>query len=292
MDDNAQPLSVVARTELNVARSPVVIPLLVVVSLPLLAGCGADRPDEGRPLDQFTAHLDDRIPALMTRYSIPGVSIALVQRGETIWTAAYGYADPERGRPMTPGTVCMAHSISKSVTAWGVLKLVAQGRIGLDDPVTAHLPRWDFPETRFSAEAVTIRQVLSHTAGLPLGALGAHFSPADDIPSLREALSGDAARVIREAGSSFSYSNTGFALLELLIEEVTGRTFAEYMEVEVLTPLGMHNSSFSWNVAWDPPVPVGHDLEGSAFRSTFTPPTLVVGCSPRWRIWLVSWLPA
>lgn len=212
-------------------------------------------------LEEFTTYLDERVTKLMKDYDIPGVNIALIQKGNITWSKAYGYADFEQGRKMTIDTVCRTQSISKSVTAWGVMKLVEQGKIGLDDPVKQYIKNWNFPDTEFSEENITVRQLLSHSAGMPLGSIGVHYSPEGDVPSLEENLFKQA-HLIKEPGSSFLYSNVGFNLLELLIEEVTGQKFAEYMKKEVLIPLGMHNSSFNWSENLNPAVPIGYDLKG------------------------------
>ena len=98
---------------------------------------------------------------------------------------------------------------------------------------------------------------------MPLGAIGEEYAPQNDMPSLRDYLTREA-RLIREPGSGFLYSNTGFNLLELLIEEVTGRDFSEYMADEVLIPLGMHHSSFAWNETFGPAIATGHELQGTA----------------------------
>lgn len=213
-------------------------------------------------LEKFTDYLDERIPALMKHYDIPGVNIALIKKGKPVWSKAYGYADLEEGRKMTTDTYCRVESISKSVTAWGVMKLVEQGKIDLDKPVKQYIKNWEFPKSEFPEEKVTVRQLLSHSAGMPLGNIFERYSPKEEIPPLEENLSKEAI-LIQEPGLSFSYSNTGFNLLELLIEEVSGRDFAEYMEEEVLIPLGMHNSSFTWSEKMYPAVPVGYDLKGN-----------------------------
>lgn len=152
-------------------------------------------------------------------------------------------------------------SISKSITAWGVMKLVEQGKIELDAPIWQYFKSWHFPESEFSAKGVTIRQLLSHTGGLPLGDVFTIYSPHEEMPSLREKLTQEAV-LVREPGSAFSYSNTGYNLLELLIEEVTGQAFGDYMRREILHPLGMNRSTFIWDEGFDPAVPVGYDLRG------------------------------
>lgn len=227
----------------------------------LISSWNIDQVNENMPLVEFTEYLDERIPDLMKIYDIPGVSIAVVREGEIAWSNAYGYADLEAGRLMTVDTVCRAESISKPVTAWGVMNLVDEGLIDLDDPVMNHIDTWTMPESEYDTYKVTIERLLSHTAGMPLGTIGVHYPPNSDMPTLKDFLSNEAV-MISEPGTGFSYSNTGFNLLELMIEEVTERDFAEYMNETVLSPLGMKNSSYIFDSNWDPMVPNGYDTDG------------------------------
>lgn len=217
---------------------------------------------EQRPVEGLIGQLDERIGELMADYDVPGVVVALIREGELVWTEAYGYADIETGRPMTVDTVNRAESISKSVTAWGVMTLVEDGRLGLDDPIVDYIDVRALPEARFPVEAVTVRQLLSHTAGVSMGTIGREFPPDGSVPSLEESLN-EQFQLVSEPGSGFLYSNTGFNLLELLVEEVAGEDFASYMQREILEPLGMHDSSFVWSDDLTPPVPVGYDLQGN-----------------------------
>jgi len=246
---------------------------LLIVSLILVAAAGivfgnntakgVERGmDKGASVQAFEARLDERVPGMMQAYGIPGANIALIKGGETVLRKAYGYADLGTGSKMTTDTILRVESISKPVTAWGVMKLVEQGRLELDVPVRKYLKNWRLPESAFAEEKITVRQLLSHTAGMPLGDIFNRFSPEEGMPSLEESLTKEAVPN-REPGSSFSYSNTGFNLLEILIEEVTGRDFAEYMEQEVLIPLGMEGAGFIWSETFDPPVPYGYDLAGN-----------------------------
>ncbi|MCW3488581.1 serine hydrolase domain-containing protein [Dethiobacter alkaliphilus] len=219
--------------------------------------------EEGASLETFKAHLDERIPALMEVYAVPGVNVALVKGGEVVWSGVYGYADMENGRKMTTDTYQRVESISKSLTAWGVMSLVEQGKIELDRPVEQYLHNWELPSSDFPEEKVTVRQLLTHTAGFPLGDVFERYLPAEEMPSLEDSLSGEA-YLVNEPGSTFHYSNTGYNLLELLIEEVTGRDFAEYMEEDVLMPLGMSSATFTWSEELEPAVPVGYDVKGGA----------------------------
>ncbi len=208
------------------------------------------------------AYLDERLPGLMRTYDIPGVVITLIEDGKPAWSRAYGFADRESGRPMTTDTYCRVESISKSVTAWGVLRLVEQGLVDLDAPVQGYLADWTFPPSDYPVEAITVRQLLSHSAGLELGTIGVRYAPGAPRPTLREALSRDAV-LMQAPGRGFSYSNVGFNLLELLIESVTGRDFADYMREEVLRPLGMEHADFDWQPSFQPPVANGYDQDGT-----------------------------
>ncbi len=200
-------------------------------------------------LDAVSSHLDQRIPSLMERYDIPGASIALIQKGEMAWSQAYGDADRESGRPMTTDTLYQVQSISKSVTAWGVISLVERGMIGLDDPVGKYITSWELPDADFSWDQVTVRRLLSHSAGMPVGSFES-VGLEEELPSLQAALSeaaeGSPAQPTQAPGQ-FRYSNLGYALLELLVQDVTGRDFARYMDEEILTPLGMDDATFIWN---------------------------------------------
>jgi CubicO group peptidase (beta-lactamase class C family) len=133
-------------------------------------------------LDEFKEHMDERIPLLMKLYGIPGCNIALVKDGEIVWTDAYGYADVTSGRAMTVDTPMSVQSITKSVTAWGVLRLAEKGFIDLDAPVSQYLKSWQFPQPDYSTKQITVRQLLSHTAGMPLGDFTNVYAPARQCP--------------------------------------------------------------------------------------------------------------
>jgi len=220
---------------------------------------GKINPGDSR--EEFIAEMEEQIPALMDAYEIPGASIALVKGSRVVWTRSFGFADMETGRKMTPETVCRVQSVSKPVTAWGVMKLAEQQRISLDTPVSEYLEDWSLPGSEFREEEITVRQLLSHTAGLPLGDILTRYDPRAPMVSLEEKLVQEA-HLMQEPGTSFSYSNTGYNLLELLIEEVTGTDFSGYMENEILLPLGMERSDFDWDPEFDPPVPKGYNLQG------------------------------
>jgi CubicO group peptidase (beta-lactamase class C family) len=232
--------------------------VFLILILLCLSDCTKSDFDKQEQVSEFTSFLDNRIPDLMKRYDIPGANVALIHDGEIVWLRAYGYADVGRKQTMTKGTTYRAESLSKSVTAWGVVKLVEQGKLDFDAPVKQYIKSWELPAG--VEETITVRQLLSNSAGMPLGTIGEEYSPKGQIPSLQEYLSKEAKQI--QKPGSFLYSNVGYNLLELMIEEVTGQKFAEYMDEEILGPLGMQNSSFVWKEENEDNLATGYDIKG------------------------------
>jgi CubicO group peptidase (beta-lactamase class C family) len=201
---------------------------------------------------EFSRQIEEVLPGQMARYNVPGVSVALIEDGETVYVKSFGYADRANEAPMTPDTLHQVASISKNLTAWGVMRLVDDGLIGLDDPVENYLTRWHIPPSPYDASGVTIRRLLNHTAGVSLSGYGAGVPVGEPLPSLEASLAGDtrgcgAVALVREPGEAMMYSGGGYTILQLLVEEVTGQTFAGYMKENVLDPLGMTSSTFVWD---------------------------------------------
>jgi CubicO group peptidase (beta-lactamase class C family) len=197
----------------------------------------------------FEAALDAVMADRLVRYRIPGAVIGLVEPGGRV-VKPYGEAATETHVPMTSGTVFQLASISKSVAAWAVLRLVESGSLDLDAPVRPLLMRWRWPSTSFDDSGVTVRRLLSHTAGFSLHGYPG-LPPETPLPTLEASLEGDnggsgPVRLIQQPGAGFLYSGGGYSILQLLVEETTGEAFASFAEREVLRPLGMLRSSYDW----------------------------------------------
>lgn len=198
--------------------------------------------------------IDTHLAGMFGEARIGSGALLLVQDGRIVAEHATGVANARTGAPVDfDRTLYQVASVSKAVTAWGVMRLVQEGKITLDEPVLPHLKRWRFPGSEAHRDKITLRHLLSHTAGLNDG-LGYGGFPADErIQTLEESLTlardstvgaPRAAVVVREPGQAMSYSGAGYTVLQLLIEEITQRPFAEYMNDAVLQPLGMTHSSF------------------------------------------------
>lgn len=157
------------------------------------------------------------------------------------------------GKPVDGNSRFQVASMSKWVTAWGVMNLVEAGKLDLDKPVSLYLKRWQLPKSKFDNNRVTVRRLLSHMAGLTDGLGYAGFKPGTPVQSLEASLTHAAdaspghdgrAQVGIEPGTEFAYSGGGFTLLQLLIEDVTGQSFNDYMKAAIFDPLGMTRSTF------------------------------------------------
>lgn len=158
-----------------------------------------------------------------------------------------------RGKPVDRDTLFQVASLSKWLTAWGVLRLVDEGKIDLDAPVSRYTKRWQLPDGPFDEKQVTVRRLLSHTAGLTDGLGYGGFAPGKPVPSLEASLARTVdvspgadgrVRVGSQPGQEFRYSGGGYALLQLVIEDVSGETFNTFMTRQIFQPLGMNNSGF------------------------------------------------
>jgi len=239
------------------------IPLLIFLFLAILflLACSNQRMARPDTLEAVTAQLDALLPDLLRKYRAPGAAVALVQDGKVAWAQGYGLANEASGAPVTTETTFQVASLSKSITAWGVMRLVEEGKIDLDAPVTHYLKSWRLPSSKLDPNGVTVRRLLSHTAGIaPWTHAGAPIEAT--LPAPAELLSAEPLRLVRQPGEREVYTNGGYTLLELLIEEVTGESFAAYMQREVLTPLGMLESTYLWRPDLRAALATGYQVSG------------------------------
>lgn len=174
---------------------------------------------------------------------VPSISVALVDRSGVLWSGAWGSADQAGTAPATPATLYRAGSISKLFTDIAVMRLVEQGRIDLDAPVTRYLPGFR-PENPFGG-AITLRQLMTHRSGLVREAPRGHYFDADARGQADAVASLNQTRLVAAPGSVTKYSNAGIAVVGEVVAAVTGEPFAVAIEGLVLKPLGMTSSGFT-----------------------------------------------
>jgi CubicO group peptidase (beta-lactamase class C family) len=199
-----------------------------------------------KPDPATIAALEKKIPELLKDGAVPGLSVALIRDGKTYWVHGFGVRNAKSGQPVVDETIFEAASLSKPVFAYGVLKLVDQGKLDLDTPLSKYLPK-PYIEGDARLEKITARIVLSHRTGFPNwrgdgNSLTIHFTP----------------------GERFSYSGEGFVYLQKVVEQVTGKPLNAYMNEAVFVPLGMISSSYVWRPDYDARTALPHDAAGQA----------------------------
>lgn len=229
--------------------------VLAVIAAALVEAVWFPEPDLDRNnFSTIETYLVEQLNQAIEGKRLGSASLVLVQNGAIVAKHGFGVANSEtRARAKPEQTLYQTASVSKAVTAWGVLRLVEEGKVGLDEPVLKYLTRWSFPENDEYRDKVTVRHLLTHTAGLDEGSGLRGFLPGENLQSLEEILAStvgsspgqpNPVRVVEEPGKGMSYGNANYAILQLLIEEITQRPFADYMKEAVLLPLGMTKSEF------------------------------------------------
>ena len=214
-----------------------------------------------------TASLAER----MALYDVPGVSLAVLRDGAIAWAAGFGVREAGRAEPVTERTLFQAASISKPMTALGVMRLVQEGRLDLDADVNRYLTSWRVPANGDWQPRITLRQLLSHSAGTTVhGFVG--YRPDRPLPTLPQLLDGTPpansgpVRVTALPGTIFRYSGGGTSIVQQVLEDVTGQPFADLMREIVLDPLEMADSTFAQ------PLPAAlHDRAATGHRDDGAP---------------------
>ena len=183
--------------------------------------------------------LDVWVEAKLAYDKIFGVSMGLVVDQDLVWSKGFGWADVERNVPTTPQTIYSICSISKLFTAIAVMQLRDQGKLRLDDPVTALLPWFDIEQTFPDAPQPTVRDLLTHSSGLPRESDHPYWTGPDfPFPTRDEVIEGLSNQgMLYPAERYFQYSNLGLTLAGQIVEQVSGEPFELYVRRHILEPL-------------------------------------------------------
>lgn len=182
--------------------------------------------------------MESQVDALMHDYDgdVPGAAVLVVRDGKALVHKGYGLADVDAGVPVTPATNFRLASVSKQFTATAILLLEHDGRLHLDDPVQRWLPA--LPQSN-----ITLRQLLTHTSGLldyedlmdPADTRQVHDSDVLQLLSTQD-------KTYFAPGTSYRYSNSGYALLALIVERASGKRYADFLRERIFQPLGMRDT--------------------------------------------------
>lgn len=201
--------------------------------------------------EALAARINSEIAPLF-KANEPGATIIVTRDGLTVFRQAYGMADVAKGLPMTPDTVMRIASITKQFTATGILILVDEGKLALDDDINKFLP--DYPT---GGKRISIEHLLTHTSGIANYTSKPTFEAGMNtdltVSQMIDSFKNDTPQF--EPGTRYSYSNSGYFLLGAIIEKVSGLSYAKFVEQRIFVPLGMSNSAYE-----------GHE-RGSAMRA-------------------------
>jgi len=187
----------------------------------------------------------------MAFYNIKGLSIAVIYNYKIEWAKGYGWADISENRLVTEKTLFQAASISKSLNGIGIMKLVQDKKLDLNADINDYLESWKFPyDEKTNNRKITTANLLSHTAGLNIYGFPG-YAVNDTIPTLLQILDGEvpsnteAIRSETEPGNKVMYSGGGITISQQIVEDITKQTYEDFMQKNVLDPLGMSSSFFS-----------------------------------------------
>jgi CubicO group peptidase (beta-lactamase class C family) len=190
--------------------------------------------------------IEEAIPRLMQEGDVAGLSVALIENGEVVYSRGFGVKNASTGDAVDSDTIFEAASLSKPVVAYAVLKLADAGKLNLDTPLVRYLPG-PYVENDSRLDLITARMVMDHTTGFP------NWRPI-----------GKPLKIYYDPGSRFSYSGEGFVYLQKVVEHITGKSLVELMRDIVLDPLGMSSSSYVWQDSYEKRLAVGHSQAGIA----------------------------
>jgi D-alanyl-D-alanine carboxypeptidase len=185
-------------------------------------------------IDRVESYLKELTRASRT----PGIQYVVVNSRDVVFEYAGGWADIRRQVPVDAATTMMAYSMSKTITAAAVLQLVEAGKVGLGDPVERYVDLFPYGST------VTVRQLISHTSGIPNPIPLRWVHPAEchrgfDEKAALAAVLGEHSRLSFEPGTKYAYSNIGYWLLARVVERASGETFSAYVTDRILRPLAI-----------------------------------------------------
>lgn len=209
---------------------------------------------------------------LTKKENVPGLAVAVIKNGKIAWIQCIGYADVAGKKPVTVQTIFNVGSISKVVSAWGFMQLTERGLVNLDAPVNQSLTRWTIPPSSYNLSKVTLRRILSHTAGLSVHGYGGS-EQGTKLLTLEESLegktkrNGESVRLINEPGTKWEYSGGGYTVAQLLLEENTKENFAAYMKKHVFNPLGLVHTNYEWTEEMKSNSATAYDTLGSPIKN-------------------------
>ncbi len=231
-------------------RRPALLPLTCFTLALLAGGCTPHSAVEPVSLEDNNAVFSFALQELQEKPEFAGAVTMVVGPDRIIALEAFGLADIASGRPMRKDSLFWIASMTKPITAMGVLMLVEEGKLGLDDPVEKYLPSFKAQKLATptgpvpTPRPVTIRDLLTHTSGLSAASLTAANQPVDTVPLAAMVDHSGRTALVSAPGAKWAYSNTGINALGRIIEVVSGQPYPDFVQKRFFDPLDMNSTSF------------------------------------------------
>ena len=214
----------------------------------------------------------NKIDSICSSNGVVGMDLSVIVKGKIEWRHSFGVGNANDKYKVDSNSIFQCASISKPITAIGVLKLVEEGKVELDNDVNQYLKGWQLNDNKFTKDStVTVRKLLTHTAGTNFSGSDG-YKQNEHLPSLIAILNGKgntpAVEVQSVPGTEWKYSGGGYLILQKLIEDVSGDSFENYMQRILFEPLGMMNSTFKTYKVKDsiPRIVYGHKKNGKVIK--------------------------
>lgn len=236
-------------------RSLLVCSSFAIMALPV----SAQQPSRAALLSR----IDSLATGFLSATHTPAVSVAVLRGADTLVMKGYGDASIGARRAATASTVYRIGSITKQFTSAAIMRLAERGKLSIDDPMSKYLP--DVPT---HGRTITIRRLLNHTSGVHNYTAEAAWRPrwAEDMTPREIVAFVDHDSLDFTPGDAWSYSNTGYVLLGMIIEKVTGEPYATYLQHDLFTPLGLRQTSYCPSRPTDPSFADGYSSQGGTVK--------------------------
>ena len=235
----------------------------------LVLGCSENGSNDATVVtSERFGSLKESIIEKIEKGEIPSLSVAVVDNGNMVWMESFGFADKENRIEATPNTLYTIASISKPMTATGIMKLVEDGELDLDADIQTYLNDTQLDFYVNNTNSVTCRNLLSHTSGLPMHFQYYYDDAAVAIPDITQVIDRYGI-IVNQPSSKYVYANLGYGILGKVISDTTGKSFNDYMTDEVFTPLGMTHTTLDISPKTKSKLAKRYDIKGKLIPFSF-----------------------
>jgi CubicO group peptidase (beta-lactamase class C family) len=239
------------------------IAVIVIIALSQITSHAAEPTSAITNIDKETfKDIKQQVISDVEKGIIPSVSISVAKDGKVVWQEAFGWADKTERQAATPETIYSLASLTKPLTATGIMILSEKGKIDLDESIEKYISPLTLKSYAYDSKKVTVKHLLNHTSGLPTHFNYFYADEKASPPSFEETLD-RYGFTVNEPGTSFRYSNLGYGLLGFTISKISQMPLEKFMENEVFMPLGMNRTTLNIESYTEKNVATRYDSKGN-----------------------------